>query len=36
VKTNLVVIKGGDHGFSEPTHRAEAYAAMASWFAENL
>jgi acetyl esterase/lipase len=36
VKTNMVIIKGGDHGFSEPTHRAEAYAAMASWFAENL
>lgn len=36
VKTNLVVIKGGDHGFSEPTHRAEAYAAMAKWFSENL
>lgn len=36
VKTNLVVIKGGDHGFSEPAHRAEAYAATARWFAENL
>lgn len=36
VKTDLVVIKGGDHGFSEPTHRAEAYAAMAKWFRENL
>lgn len=36
VKTELVIIKGGDHGFSEPTHRAEAYAAMAKWFRENL
>lgn len=36
VKTEMVVIKGGDHGFSEPTHRAEAYAAMAKWFSENL
>ena len=36
VKTNMVVIKGGDHGFSEPAHRAEAYAAMAKWFSENL
>ncbi len=36
VKTSMVIIKGGDHGFSEPTHRAEAYAAMAKWFAENL
>ena len=36
VKTDLVIIKGGDHGFSEPTHRAEAYAAMAKWFRENL
>jgi dipeptidyl aminopeptidase/acylaminoacyl peptidase len=36
VKTNLVVIQGGDHGFSEPAHRAEAYAATARWFAENL
>lgn len=36
VKTSLVVIKGGDHGFSEPAHRAEAYAAMAKWFSENL
>jgi len=36
VKTELVVIPGGDHGFSEPAHRAEAYAAMAKWFRENL
>lgn len=36
VKTDLVIIKGGDHGFSEPAHRAEAYAAMAKWFRENL
>lgn len=36
VRTELVVIAGGDHGFSEPAHRAEAYAAMAKWFRENL
>lgn len=36
VKTGMVVIAGGDHGFSEPAHRAEAYAAMAQWFKDNL
>lgn len=36
VKTELVIIAGGDHGFSELAHRAEAYAAMAKWFRENL
>lgn len=36
VKTEMVVIKGGDHGFSDTAHRAEAGAAMAKWFKENL
>ncbi len=36
VKTEMVVIAGGDHGFSEPVHRAEATAAMAKWFKDNL
>jgi acetyl esterase/lipase len=36
VKTQLNIIVGGDHGFSEPAHRAEAGAFMASWFKANL
>jgi acetyl esterase/lipase len=36
VKTEMVVIKGGDHGFSNTEHRAEAGRAMAKWFKENL
>jgi len=36
VKTEMVVIKGGAHGFPEAAHRAEASAAMAKWFKENL
>ena len=35
-KTEFVVIKGGDHGFSNADHRAEAGRAMAKWFKENL
>ncbi len=35
-KTQMLVIKGGDHGFSNDAHRAEAGAAMAKWFRENL
>jgi acetyl esterase/lipase len=35
-KTEFVVIKGGDHGFSNAEHRAEAGRAMAKWFKENL
>lgn len=35
-KTEMVVIKGGDHGFSDAAHRAEAGAAMAEWFRRNL
>lgn len=36
VKTDMVIIKGGDHGFSNAEHRAEAGRAMAKWFKENL
>jgi acetyl esterase/lipase len=35
-KTEFLVIKGGDHGFSNAEHRAEAGRAMAKWFKENL
>ena len=35
-KTNLIIIPGGDHGFSNPAHRAQANAAMVQWFVENL
>lgn len=35
-KTEFVVIKGGDHGFSNAEHRAEAGRHMAKWFKENL
>lgn len=35
-RTEFVVIKGGDHGFRDAAHRAEAGAAMAKWFRENL
>ncbi|MDP3736195.1 MAG: alpha/beta hydrolase, partial [Hyphomonadaceae bacterium] len=36
VKTDMVIIKGGDHGFSNTDHRAEAGRAMAKWFKDNL
>jgi acetyl esterase/lipase len=36
VKTQMVVIKDGAHGFPEAGHRAEANIAMAKWFKENL
>ena len=36
VKTEMVIIAGGDHGFTEPPHRAQATAAMVKWFKENL
>jgi acetyl esterase/lipase len=35
-RTDFIVIKGGDHGFSNTEHRAEAGRAMAKWFKENL
>lgn len=36
VKTDMVIVHGGDHGFTTPEHRAQAYAAMAKWFHDNL
>lgn len=36
VSSELIVIPGGDHGFTEPQHRARANAAMVAWFAEHL
>jgi acetyl esterase/lipase len=36
VKTEMVIIKGGDHGFTDTAHRAEAGKAMAAWFKANL
>jgi acetyl esterase/lipase len=35
-RTEFIVIKGGDHGFTNAEHRAEAGRAMARWFKENL
>lgn len=32
----FVTISGGDHGFTNPQHRAEAGAAMAAWFKSRL
>jgi acetyl esterase/lipase len=36
VKTEMVVIKGGEHGFPNEAHRAEANKRMAEWFKANL
>jgi acetyl esterase/lipase len=36
VRTEMVVIKGGDHGFTDAGHREEAGKAMAAWFKANL
>ena len=36
VDTELIVIEGGDHGFRNPAHQAEAQAAMVAWFEEHL
>lgn len=36
VATSMVVIEGGDHGFTNPEHRAEANNAMVAWFKERL
>ena len=33
---DLLVIEGGDHGFRNPEHRAEAEGAMTEWFVEHL
>ncbi len=32
----FIEIEGGDHGFTNPEHRARAVEAMANWFAEKL
>ena len=36
VLSELIVIPGGNHGFTEPEHRARAGVAMIAWFAEHL
>lgn len=36
VNHELLVIQGGDHGFRNPDHRAEATAAMVAWFKRHL
>ena len=36
VSHELLVIEGGDHGFRNPDHRAEATAAMVAWFKRHL
>jgi dipeptidyl aminopeptidase/acylaminoacyl peptidase len=34
--TEFIEIDGGDHGFTNPEHRARASQAMAEWFAAKL
>lgn len=34
--TEFIEIEGGDHGFTNPEHRARASQAMAEWFAAKL
>jgi acetyl esterase/lipase len=36
VTTEFIEIDGGDHGFTNPEHRARASQAMAEWFAAKL
>ena len=36
VVTEIIEIDGGDHGFTNPEHRAQASQAMADWFAAKL
>jgi len=36
VVTEFIEIEGGDHGFTNPDHRARAGKAMAEWFAAEL
>ncbi len=36
VNHELLVIQGGDHGFRNPDHRAEATVAMVAWFKRHL
>ncbi len=35
-ETKMVIIEGGDHGFTNPDHRAEAYAEMVAFFRDQL
>jgi acetyl esterase/lipase len=36
VDTQFIEIEGGDHGFTNPEHRARASTAMAEWFSSKL
>lgn len=36
VTSRFITIPGGDHGFSDPDHRAQAEEAMVDWFVEHL
>ena len=36
VESEFITIAGGDHGFRNQEHRAQAQAAMAAWFAGHL
>ncbi len=36
VRSELIVIEGGDHGFRNPEHRSRAGAAMVDWFVKHL
>jgi acetyl esterase/lipase len=36
VQAELIVIEGGDHGFTNAEHRARATQAMTDWFAKRL
>jgi acetyl esterase/lipase len=36
VNTQFIEIEGGDHGFTNPEHRARASEAMAEWFVSKL
>ena len=36
VTHELLVIEGGDHGFRNPDHRAEATTAMVAWFKQHI
>ena len=36
VTHELLIIKGGDHGFRTPEHRTQATNAMVAWFKKHL
>ena len=36
VTTEMVIIPGGDHGFTTPAHRVRAQTLMAEWFTRHL